>query len=507
MKKSLGIIIAVLAIVALAIIFLNRGPATSPDDDPEQEQEVEQPQDEYDNYAGNIWLNAEEIEMEQQPIIDKGIVYLPLQATAIHLNVDINFDDTNNVILIGDSEGPAERQEDFKVYKNNANLTPRNIINLNGDFYISYREIAPLLDIYIYESMFENALYLVDDSNTPQDGEYVAVNGRDQRGWAPRLVVNIEDGQIESATYNEYNPDGQAKFDDEQYLQNWGNAADIDPREKTAQLESQLVESQSVPEIDVTTGATSTYINFTQMASLIMAQSRVSQLDRNYVDGNYEVYGNPANNGWTPYINFEVNDGEITNFEYDEVDQNGNFKTENRDYLDRWNEAFPDVDQLAIIQQAQDQIVLTQDPNTIDATTGATSWGRNMKILTMGALLQAQQADLNVDFDTLYVVFGEQNERGDRPQLLVTMLNDQMTAVDFSDYRNGVSKKQDEPYLANWRTNYPDVDPPAVVQEMEQIFLQEQEPDALDAVSGATSWREAFKDLGARALEIIENNN
>lgn len=507
MKKYVGILIAVVAVAALALILLNRGPATPPQDQtPEpQPEETQKPQDEYSNYEGNIWLNAEAVEMAQTPIIDKGIVHLPLNATAEQLNMEVSFDDTNNIIIIGETETPQQAQENFKIYKNNTDLTPSNIIPLNGDFYISYREIAPLLDIYIYESLFENALYMVDDSKTLRDGEYVAVNRRDQRGWAPRLTVTIEDGQISSATYNEFNPEGQGKLDDEQYLQTWGDAANIDPLEKIEQLQNQLVEKQSVQDVDVSTGATGSYKNFTQLSSIIMAQSRVSIIDRNYIDGNYEVYGNPSGNGWTPYINMEIRDGEIITFEYDEVNENGNYKTENKQYLDNWNNAFPDVDPVALIKQAQEQLLLTQDPNTIDATTGATSWGRNMKIYATGALIQAEQAKIDdVNFDSVYIIIGEQSERGDRSQLLIAMYNDQKTAVDFSDYRNGVSKKYDEPYLSRWQETYPDVDPPMVVQEMEDTFLEEQNPEALDAITGATSWREAFQSLAQRALDVIE---
>lgn len=506
MKKYVGILIAVVAVAALALILLNRGPATAPEDQtPEpQPEEAQQPQDEYDNYEGNIWLNAEAVEIAQTPIINKGIVHVPLNAIAEQLNIEVNFDDTNNIITIGETEVPQEAQENFKVYKNNADLTPSNIIPLNGDFYISYREIAPLLDIYIYESLFENALYMVDDSKTPQDGEYVAVNRRDQRGWAPRLTITIEGGQITSATYNEFNPEGEGKLDDEQYIQNWGGAANINPLEKIEQLQNQLVENQSVKDVDVTTGATGSYKNFTQLSSIIMAQSRVSILDREYVDGNYEIYGNPSANDWTPYINMEIRGGEIVSFEYDEVNGNGNFKTEDQQYLNNWNNAFPDVDPVEVINQAQEQLLLTQDPNTIDATTGATSWGRNIKIYVTGALIQAEQADIDVNYDSLYVLIGEQNQRGDRPQLLIAMYNDQKTAVDFSDYRNGVSKKYDEPYISRWQENYPDVDPPMIVQEMEEAFLDEQDPEALDAISGATSWREAFQHLAQRAIEVIE---
>ncbi len=507
MKKIVGIMIAVALVIGLAIVLLNRGPAETPD--PEAQDRGEQPQQALDNFEGNVWLNAERLELQSLPILDKGIVYLPLHEVATALDISVEFDDANNVITIGENpDAPQERQENLKLYKNNIDLTPSNIITQAGDFYISGREIAPLLNVYIYESLFENAVYLVDDTETPRDGEYVAVKRRDQRGWAPRLNLTISNGRITQAEYGEFNEEGQAKLDDPQYVQNWRNAfPNVDPVALMEQLESQLVEGQRVQDVDVSTGATGSYKSFTELASVILAQARTSRLDQNYVDGAYEVYGNPANNGWTPYIAYEVQNGRITSYLYDEIDQEGNSKRENDAYLNNWRNNFPEVDPIAIIEEREEQILQTQDPNTIDAITGATSWARNMKRLTMGSLIQAQQAELEQNFDDIYVFVGEQNERGDVSQLLITVQNDQMTNVDFSDYRNGVNKKFDEPYLQNWRNNFPEVDQLALVNEMEQTFLETEDPDALDGITGATAWRNAFQNLARRALDVLNINN
>ncbi|QNO16052.1 hypothetical protein HYG86_15385 [Alkalicella caledoniensis] len=512
MKKTLWIIIGVVAAIALAVFFLNRTPDTTPDPtpQPDEQEQADEAQQEYDPFEGNVWLNAEGVEMENTPILDKGAIHLPLLELANALNIEVSYDSNTQSIWIGtdQDEDIQESEEELKIYKNNADLTPSNIITLNDEFYISGREIAPLLDIYFYESLFENAVFLVDDSEAPRDGEYVAVRRRDQRGWEPRVNITIENGQITSAEYNEYNQEDQGKLDDPQYIQNWQNTyPDVDPLALVAQLEEQLVSTQSVSEIDVTTGATGSYRNFTELASIIMAQSRVSKIGQEYVDGDYEVYGNPAQNGWTPYITYQISNGTITSFTYDEVNEEGNSKREDEEYINRWRGNFEDVDPIAIIEERERQVLLTQDPNTVDVTTGATSWGRNMKRLTTGSILQAQQSELEQDYETIYVFVGEQGERGDLPQLLITTDNDEMTNVNFSDYRNGVNKKFDEPYLQRWSENYPDVDQLAIVQEMEETFLESQDPDELDAITGATNWRNAFQTLARRALEVIGGAN
>lgn len=511
MKKTLWIVIGVVAVIALAAFLLTRGTDTVPDPDtdpePEQQEQTEE-QQEYESFEGRVWLNAEEAEMDNPPILDKGMIHLPIQELANTLDISITYNEDTKTISIGQDPGEVTNEEDqdrLKIYKNNVDLTPSNIINFNNDFYISGREIAPLLDIYFYESLFENAVYLVDDGKTPRDGDYVAVKRSDARGWAPRLNVTIENGQITSAVYGEFNENDQAKLDDEQYVENWQNTyPDVDPVALISQLEEQLVSNQSVSEVDITTGATGSYKSFTELASVIMAQSRVSKIGDDFVDGNYEIYGNPAQNGWTPYITYEVVDGNITSYSYDEVNAEGNSKREDENYLNNWRNNYSEVDPIAIIEERERQILLTQDPNTIDATTGATSWGRNIKRLTTGSILHAQQAELEQEYDTIYVFVGEQNERGDVPQLLITTSDpEEMTNVDFSDYRNGVNKKFDEPYLENWSSNYPDVDQLALVAEMEETFLENQDPAELDTITGATSWRNAFQELARRALEAI----
>ena len=76
--------------------------------------------------------------------------------------------------------------------------------------------------------------------------------------------------------------------------------------------------------------------------------------------------------------------------------------------------------------------------------------------------------------------------------------------ADFSDYRNGIPKKIDEPYMDQWQEQYPEVDPIAVLAEMEQRFVETEDPDALDGISGATSWRDSFQALATRAIDFLE---
>ncbi|WP_353892760.1 hypothetical protein PRVXH_002133 [Proteinivorax hydrogeniformans] len=515
MSKKTMTIAAVIIAAVLVIFFLTRDTETPDAEDPTPNGEADTPQQEeeaqpdFDQFDGSIYINDEEIEFENYPIVDKGVVYLPaLELSGYSESFDLIFEQGDNLLLLTNDNVETEQtpeiesEDNIKLYYHDVNLTPANIFEFQNDFYISARDIAPLMGWSIYENVFANSVFITDQDLPVDDGEYVAVRPRDARGWQPQLRLDISEGEIVKVEYDEYDIENNSKLDDDEYIENWQNRyPDVDPLALIATMEDQLLERQNPNDIDIATGATGSYANFVKLSNLALGKAR-SQPDFELTDGNYEVYGNPSERGWTPLLTMEVTDGDIRSFKYDEIDEDGNLKRENQEYLDSWREAYPEVDPIAIIEEREEDVINTQDPNLVDATTGATSWGLNLKKLSIGSLLQAEQADLS-DNEQIYVFIGEMNARGDRPQLLLTTSDDSVEQVDFSDYRNGINKKFDEPYLSNWQEQYPDVDPPELVQQMEDTFQETQDPDELDAISGATSWRESFQDLARRALETM----
>ncbi|WP_350344295.1 hypothetical protein PRVXT_000688 [Proteinivorax tanatarense] len=518
MSKRTSFIVGIVVVALLLIFFLARDTGTpdgqepTPDGDTGLPEEEEAQPQEYDQFDGSIYLNDEELDLENYPIVDKGLVYLPaLELSEYNDTFELTFEQGDNLLLMITEDEELENpqpgeNDDLKLYLNNTNLTPANIIEYQNDFYIASRDIVPLMGWSIYENIFANSVYITDQNIPPGDGEYVTVRPRDGRGWQPQLRLDIADGEITNVEYNEYDEDNNSKLDNPEYIENWKNQnPDVDPLALIENMENQLLKRQNPNDIDVATGATGSYSNFVKLSNLALGKAR-SQPDYQLIDGNYEVYGNPSERGWTPQLLIEVIDGDIRSFYYDEIDEDGNSKRENQEYLESWTDAYPEVDPISIIEEREEDVINTQDPNLVDATTGATSWGLNLKKLSIGSFIQADQSDI-ANYDQIYVFMGEMNARGDRPQLLLTTSGEELTSVDFSDYRNGVNKKFDEPYLSNWQEQYPDVNPPELVQQMEDTFQQTQQPDDLDAISGATSWRDNFKSLASRALETLNRDN
>lgn len=491
-------------LVLVLVLFLGRDtPQPQPEGDNGDEDQVE-----YTSFTGRVLLNEEEIELNNTPLVDKGLLLLPLLELAEVVDVDTSLDPNNNIIFIG-QPGQADQEDtdgELKIYSGNTDITPAFVVPRDDDYYVEAREAAAMLGLNYYENLFAKAAHLTDDTLPLSDGNYGVVARRDGRGWAPELRLSVSNGSISSVEYVELNEEGGNKFEDQTYLENWANANDVDPLALISQLESQLLETQSVAEVDIVSGATGSWRNFVKLASNALGKARVGAVAEPFPDGNYVVVGNPSAQGWTPVVEFSVSGGSITEYRYDDIDDDGNSKRENDQYLQNWRNAYPEVDPVAIIEEREENILVTQDPNLIDATTGATQWGINIKQYTTGALDHAVRTQMPAGYDTIYVFFGPETERGDRAQLLVAAAGEAIEAVDFSDYRNGIAKKFDEPYLANWRQQYSDVDPVALVAEMEAIFLETEDPDELDAISGATAWRDSFQELAVRALEFIRGN-
>jgi len=508
MKAKLPIIFIIVSTLALVVIILvfGQGGDDAPDvPNPQPDGADLGDQEQYPEFTGTVLINDQELELDNPVLVGKGLVHLPLLELAEAAGVETTRE--GNVIILGESRTVArEDGEGTRIYLGDTDITPASIIPRGEEVFIEGREVAPLLGFNYYENLFANTVYLMDKTVEAQDGSYVVVRRRDQWGWAPELRMTVSAGEISAVEYVELNDEGVNKFEDPQYLENWSSASEVDPVALINQLESQLLESQSVAEVDVTSGATGSWKNFTQLAANALGKAQVRALPLQYPDGNYVAVGNPSDRGWTPVLEITVAGGGIIQFSYDEMDEEGSSKREDQGYIENWRNAFPEVDPIALVSEREENILKTQDPNLIDATTGATSWGVNIKQYATGTLAHASKAPLPETFDTVYVFFGAETQRGDRSQLLLVSLGEEIVLADFSDYRNGIAKKYDEDYLNAWREQYPDVDPVAIVSEMQETFVQTGNPDDLDVITGATGWRNSFQELSARGLEFIQGD-
>ena len=370
--------------------------------------------------------------------------------------------------------------------------------------YAPVKTLAAAVGYYYYENKTNDLIWLFTDKSASKDGVYNVWASADSRGYAANVAVTIKDGKISAVKYDELNLNtGELKYADGKYTANWKTRyPDVDPDALLAQSIAQLVEKQAPTKVDFTTGATRTYKNVTELTSLALAKAKHAQLNPakvgGYRDGKFEVVGLTDSRGYTPVLKMTVAAGRITWVEYNEFGPNGMVKRNNPDYIGRWATTYG-VDPMKMLVEREAQLISMQDPNMVDAMTGATSWYTNFTQLAATALDHASRTEA-VEFtanDGLYYVKGAADSRGYTPLLMATIKDGKIETVKYHEInRSFLSKRNDAAYIGRWTTAYPQVKPLETLAAMEAAVVENNSFDAIDAITGATSWKQNIMTLG-----------
>lgn len=104
-----------------------------------------------------------------------------------------------------------------------------------------------------------------------------------------------------------------------------------------------------------------------------------------YKDGVFKAESDRDENGWKSIINIMVEDGQITEVDYDEENSKGEKKSADKDYSKSMEDA-SGISPSDAYEQLEKALINTQDPQKIDAVTGATGSSGNFKELAGKAL-------------------------------------------------------------------------------------------------------------------------
>ena len=106
---------------------------------------------------------------------------------------------------------------------------------------------------------------------TLQDGTYELVEtNTDDNGWRVEFTIEVEEGEIISSDYNEYDEEGNLKTEDDAYQEAMAAETGVGPQEVIPELNDQLMNSQDVAEVDVVSGATGTSEKFQEYAAMLL---------------------------------------------------------------------------------------------------------------------------------------------------------------------------------------------------------------------------------------------
>lgn len=107
--------------------------------------------------------------------------------------------------------------------------------------------------------------------------------------------------------------------------------------------------------------------------------------DIRYKDGKFTAEDDLDDQGWKGEIEIKIRDGKMVEVDYDEVNREGDEKTEDEEYSKSMEES-SGVSPEDAYEQLEDALVKTQDPNRIDAVSGATTSSERFKKLAKEAL-------------------------------------------------------------------------------------------------------------------------
>lgn len=108
-----------------------------------------------------------------------------------------------------------------------------------------------------------------------------------------------------------------------------------------------------------------------------------------YKDGEFDAVGDIDENGYKGTISIHIKDGKISSVNYDEITKDGEKKSEDESYAGIMQDV-SGIKPAEAYEQMENALVKTQDPDKIDAVTGATGSSETFKKLAKEALGKAK---------------------------------------------------------------------------------------------------------------------
>lgn len=118
------------------------------------------------------------------------------------------------------------------------------------------------------------------EADALKDGKYEVEVAADEKGNASSLTIEVKDGKIATAKYDEVNVETQvSKLDNPEYNEKMKSVSGTNPIEAFPQLEKSLVEKQSA-DVDTVTGATSTTATFKAAAEKALENAKAGNTEK-----------------------------------------------------------------------------------------------------------------------------------------------------------------------------------------------------------------------------------
>ncbi len=164
----------------------------------------------------------------------------------------------------------------FNFFVNGQNVKPaEQPVVIDGKTYLPVRALGEVLDKRIGWDADSKTVVIEE---LLADGVYKAAEPEfNEHGWKAMVNLTVKDGIITAVKYDEINKEGTYKSKDEAYLQQYKDVTKADMLEKINQLETSLVNAQSVGVVDAVSGATYASYSFQSLVQKALEAGPVSE--------------------------------------------------------------------------------------------------------------------------------------------------------------------------------------------------------------------------------------
>ncbi len=210
--------------------------------------------------------------------------------------------------------------------------------------------------------------------------------------------------------------------------------------------------------------------------------------------------------GWKAVATVAVKDGKIERAFYDEVNKDNQIKSLDQDYAANMKKQTKETP-LDAVTKLSASLIDKQDPEKVDTVTSATATSDKFKTLA-GRALEGSPGEKGAGglYDGLYKAEAKDFDEHGYKAYATVIVKDGKIANAYYDELNkdtGTYKSHDEDYQKNMKAQAGVSDNEAYTKLIDSLIAK-QDASKTDAVTGATSTTDNFKELMGKALSYAK---
>ncbi|NKZ26922.1 extracellular electron transfer flavoprotein PplA [Vagococcus lutrae] len=211
-----------------------------------------------------------------------------------------------------------------------------------------------------------------------KDGTYTLEEKNYSNDYRTVFSIVVKDGKITESNYDNVNEAGESKVKNKEYDDMMKEKSGTGPSEFIPALNEALVDKQNAGDVEVVTGATHSTDSFKNYAQQLIQAAQAGNTDKIEIDngadlkdGTYTLEEKNYSNDYRVVFSIVVKDGKIAESNYDNVNEAGESKADNKEYDDMMKDK-AGTGPSEFIPAFNKGLVDKGAPAEMDAVTGAT---------------------------------------------------------------------------------------------------------------------------------------